>query len=319
MCAAGLSLLLFSIAAITVAIPRLDHYSNILPSARTIYIAQRTNTERREPQLLEIGQAKKVSSSAETPRQMKIVSYNIRWRGGDDLEKLIQFLRSDSEIGGARVIGLQEVDRNKKRTGNKNTIKVIAEELGMYYAWAAPPVAKVGLEEETGVAILSSYPLTDIQRLVLPHDGPGGRRRAALGATISAGNTRLRFYSVHAETRIAVDKKMDQMKAVLEDLGQQPKEMPTIVLGDFNTWEGSAVKRTFKLFGQEGFHTPFDDRSTFSRQILFFDLKLKLDWIWVRNLETKDYGINRKIDLSDHWPLWAIIEMSQNPKAGPTP
>src|SRR5438093_12794137 len=121
MCAAGLSLLLFSIAAITVAIPRLDPYSNILPSARRIYISQRTNTERREPQLLEIGQAKKVSSPAETPRQMKIVSYNIRWRGGDDLEKLIQFLRSDPEIGGARVIGLQEVDRNKKRTGNKNT------------------------------------------------------------------------------------------------------------------------------------------------------------------------------------------------------
>jgi hypothetical protein len=36
---------------------------------------------------------------------------------------------------------LQEVDRNKKRTGNVNTARQLAEALGMRYAWAAPPDA----------------------------------------------------------------------------------------------------------------------------------------------------------------------------------
>ncbi len=74
-----------------------------------------------------------------TPAEIKIVSYNIRWRGGDELRALIEVLRDDTEIGGAAIIGLQEVDRNKERTDCINTARMMAETLGMYYAWAAPP------------------------------------------------------------------------------------------------------------------------------------------------------------------------------------
>ena len=102
----------------------------------------------------------------------------MRWRGGDDLNELIQLLKKDNEIGGATLIGLQEVDRNKKRTNNTNTAKKLAEELGMHYAWAAPPPApgKERDEEETGVAILSPYPLTSATRIILPNPGPGERQ-----------------------------------------------------------------------------------------------------------------------------------------------
>src|SRR5262249_14249561 len=57
---------------------------------------------------------------------------------------------------------LQEVDRNKKRSGKTNTAKLLADELGLYYAWAAPPTVKPNEEEETGVALLSVHPLTKI-------------------------------------------------------------------------------------------------------------------------------------------------------------
>lgn len=67
-----------------------------------------------------------------------MVSYNIRWRGGDELRKLVKFLKDDQEIGGAGIIGLQEVDRNKKRTQNVNTVKLIAEELGLHRMDCAP-------------------------------------------------------------------------------------------------------------------------------------------------------------------------------------
>ncbi len=267
---------------------------------------------RRDP-LLEVGRASRLRPG-ETKGELKVVSYNIRWRGGDDLRQLIKLFQHDSQIGDAAVLGLQEVDRNKKRTANVNTAKLLAEELGMYYAWAAPPTPKTGDEEETGVAILSIYPLTEIQPLVLPHEGPGHRRRAALGVTVNIGGGHLRFYSVHSETRISVDLKMEQLQAVLQDLGKHPGKMPAVILGDFNTWEMTAVTKTHKLFEGKDFHTPFESRATFLRKILFFPLELKLDWIWIRNAEVVKAGIERSIDLSDHWPLWAILRVPTHPE-----
>jgi endonuclease/exonuclease/phosphatase family metal-dependent hydrolase len=281
-----------------------------------------------ESHLLEIGHASRMRTVMDSPSEVKVVSYNIRWRGGEELRQLAQLLKEDTEIGGAAILGLQEVDRNKKRTGNENTAKILAEELGMYYAWAAPSAPDsetraprrrsaagveggnslgVVAEEETGVVILSSYPLSHLQRIILPHEGPGGRRRVALGATVTLGQTSLRVYSVHSETRISVDRKVEQMKAVLEDLDHYPKGMPAVVLGDFNTWEQDAVAKTFKLFSAESFQTPFDEQPTFFRRALFVSIDLKLDWIWVRNLESSGYGVNRKVELSDHWPLWVVL------------
>jgi endonuclease/exonuclease/phosphatase family metal-dependent hydrolase len=258
-------------------------------------------------QLLEIGTGAKPITVSELPPAIKAVSYNIRWRGGDDLRKIAQFLKEDLEIGGAAVVGLQEVDRNKKRTGNKNTARMLAEELGMHYAWAAPPPEKSAKEEETGVAIMSPYPLSNVQRIVLPHEGPGKRRRVALGATVTIGSRQLRVYSVHSETRISFDKKLEQWKAVLADLASYRNDMPAIVLGDLNTWEPGAGAKTTKLFTAAGFHTPFDGQSTFCRRILFVSFDLKLDWIWLRNLEAIKHGVDREIKLSDHWPLWITL------------
>jgi endonuclease/exonuclease/phosphatase family metal-dependent hydrolase len=234
-----------------------------------------------------------------------VVSNNIRWRGGEDLTTLIELFKHDKEIGGATILGLQEVDRNKKRTGYVNTARKIADSLGMYYAWAAPPSPpsdKKQTEEETGVAILSPYPLTDVKRIVLPKEGPGGRRRVAVGATILIGKKSLRVYSVHAETRISSKAKLEQFRAVLEDLTRFDKSLPTIVLGDFNTWQPDAVTETHRLFTTNNFATPFDRKQPTWRTFL---IKLKLDWLWMRGLTAKASGIDRNVELSDHWPLWS--------------
>jgi endonuclease/exonuclease/phosphatase family metal-dependent hydrolase len=248
--------------------------------------------------------------SITTPAKVKIVSYNIRWRGGDDLRALIGLLKSDAQIGGAAILALQEVDRDKQRTGNVNTCRLISEALGHNYSWAAPPsMPSPGVsdpEEETGVAIISAYPMSEACRIVLPHHGPQGRRRVALGATITIGSEKLRVYSVHSETRIAVDKKIEQQRAVLSDLNENHAGIRrAVVLGDFNTWEISSVHRTQKLFEGEGFTTPFASNDPTWRRLL---LGLKLDWIWLRGFRIESHGIDRKVKLSDHWPLWVDLE-----------
>ncbi|HEV2915798.1 MAG TPA: endonuclease/exonuclease/phosphatase family protein [Pyrinomonadaceae bacterium] len=269
----------------------------------------------REPELLETGSPSRPRSLASSaPARIKIVSYNIRWRGGEDLRRLIELLRSDAEIGGASIIGLQEVDRNKKRTGNTNTARLIADELGLHYAWAAPPAApgKERDEEETGVAILSVYPLTDASRIVLPNEGPGGRRRVALGATVTIGPHALRVYSVHAETRTTNERRLQQFQAVLDDAARHAKTERAVVLGDFNTITDDDRRGTSQLFTSADFHTPFpNDEPTWKT----FILKLKLDWVWLRNLRALDYGIDRKVGLSDHWPLWVNVRLDEPVKA----
>jgi endonuclease/exonuclease/phosphatase family metal-dependent hydrolase len=258
--------------------------------------------------LFESGQAVKLRT-APTGAELRIVSYNMRWRSGEDLKKIIKLFREDAEIGNPAIVALQEVDRQKQRSGRTNTAKLLADELGLYYAWAAPPSAKAGAEEETGVVILSAYPLLDVQRIVLPHEGPDHRRRVALGASVKVGDVELRVYSAHAETRLSMDKKLDQLNALLDDLDQRKAAIPAIVMGDFNTWPSDAERKTIKLFSDAGFVTPFGSQSTFVRRVLFVPIELRLDWIWMRGLEAVSYGIDRKIEVSDHWPLWTNVRL----------
>lgn len=260
-----------------------------------------------DDQLLEAGRAATLRKQTATTNELKVVSYNIRWRGGDELKRLAKLLHEDPEVGGASILCLQEVDRKKKRTGNSNTVKTLADSLGMHYAWAAPPAAKPGDEEETGVAILSVYPLAEVKRIVLPNAGPGQRRRVALGATIEIDGRKWRIYSVHAETRIPLDKKMEQYDAVLEDLLGFPADTPAIVMGDFNTWEPNAGGKTAKLFTNAGLKTPFDGQKTFRRRVLFLPIELHLDWVWLRGLEATSHGVDREIEVSDHFPLWTVV------------
>ena len=258
--------------------------------------------------LLESGKATKLRHQTPSTHEIKVVSYNIRWRSGDELKTIIKLLQHDPEVGGAAILGLQEVDRSKKRSGNSNTAKMIADELGMHYVWAAPPAPKPTDEEETGVALLSVFPLSDVRRIVLPHEGPNGRRRVGIGATAEVNNRLWRVYSVHAETRIPFDKKLEQFKAITEDLAKYPPDMPAIIMGDLNTWEAGAGRKTIKFFGDAGLKTPFGEEPTFRRRVLLVPIELELDWVWLRGLEPASYGIDRKIEVSDHWPLWTTVK-----------
>lgn len=267
-----------------------------------------------DARLLESGKAPTIRKLHANSDEIKILSYNIRWRGGDELKQLAKLLGNDPEIGGASILALQEVDRDKKRTNNSNTVKVLADELGMHYAWAAPPAAKPTDEEETGVAILSVYPLSDVRRIVLPHEGPNRRRRVALGATVETDGRQWRVYSAHAETRISVDKKMEQFNAILEDLARYPADMPAVIMGDLNTWQGDADEKTIKLFSQAGLKTPFGSQSTFRRRVLLVPVEFRLDWVWLRGLEATTFGIDRQIEVSDHWPLWTNVKLAATKK-----
>ncbi|MGH9880252.1 MAG: hypothetical protein ACRD6N_02355, partial [Pyrinomonadaceae bacterium] len=46
-----------------------------------------------DKQLLEIGRAPRLQATPKTSTQFKVISYNIRWRSGEELRKLVRLFR----------------------------------------------------------------------------------------------------------------------------------------------------------------------------------------------------------------------------------
>src|SRR5262249_51200301 len=149
------------------------------------------------------------------------------------------------------------------------------------------------------------FPISQVERIPLPHSGPGRRRRIALGTTVQFEPRNLRVYSIHLETRIANGKHADQLTTVLKDANRYA-DLPTIILGDFNTVY-FRTKQPFDLLKAGDFKTrPYEGASF--RKVLF--LRKKLDWIWTRNLEILECGLQEKVESSDHRPVWALLQWS---------
>jgi endonuclease/exonuclease/phosphatase (EEP) superfamily protein YafD len=39
-------------------------------------------------------------------------------------------------------------------------------------------------------------------------------------------------------------------------------------------------------------------------------IEFRLDWVWLRGLEATSHGIDREIEISDHWPLWTSVRLA---------
>ncbi len=196
---------------------------------------------------------------------MDLVSYNIQYGKGRDNQ--IDLDRIVSEVSGADVIALQEVERFWPRSGMADQVEELSDRLNNYY-WVYGPGVDVHLPNsptelnqrcQFGNMILSKSPVLFSRHHLLPKrgsTGPTSIQRSAVEATIDLGETRVRITSVHlthlsSETRMPqVEKLLEiQQKAVFEgapvsgDIGvlNMPEQfvdqhVPThaVLMGDFN-------------------------------------------------------------------------------------
>ena len=251
--------------------------------------------------------------SGNVPAELRILTYNLHGPPNDHMEDLVDALTNDQVLKEATILGLQEVNRHHRKTGYRDVASELATTLGLYYAFAVEnPYQKGG--GERGLAILSRFPISQVERIALPHAGPGGRRRIALGTTVHLGPNRLRVYSIHLETRIANRKHADQLTTVLTDANRY-RELPTVILGDFNTVYFRS-EQTCDLLKASDFQTKPYEGSSFRKALL---LRKKLDWIWTRNLEILESGVQGQIEASDHRPVWALLRWRSEPNATSLP
>jgi len=218
------------------------------------------------------------------------------------------------------ILALQEADKGTARTGGHHVARELAEQLQMSWLHAPAGIPRgiepkvrqwwldfeeqIGLQDpgDTGVALLSDYPMDDVTRIDLPwHECPW-RPRLAVGASIRAGSETIRIFNSHIDPHAAADGLLEQLDVVLGHAGSFAG--PTVVLGDFNTLSRRKAIETRRLLESRGYTTPFPTGTPTWRGA---GLRLHADWIFVRGLDVIRWGVARPLNVSDHWPVWVEV------------
>lgn len=223
------------------------------------------------------------------------------------------------------ILALQEADKETLRAGRHHVARELASALGMNYASVvtglprdAEPHAKqwyLDFEEhiepddagDTGVALLSRWPLNRAERVDLPWTECAWRPRLALAATIElAAAQRLYIFNSHIDPHADIAEQLAQHEAVLARAAQL--KGPTVLLGDFNTLSKRSCTEMRRLLESHGYATPFRTGTATWRAGL---IRLHTDWIFVRGAEVTRSGVARPLGVSDHWPVWVELNLER--------
>ena len=239
-------------------------------------------------------------------RPWRVIAYNIH---GVDGVQLADTISSSPALRDANLLLLSEVHGH----GPCSDACVAAARLGMASAYAPGHDEDRGTE---GVAILSRWPLTDVEVIELPyHDVVfNSARRVAVAATAMTSDGPVRVYAVHLDNRITPTARVAQLAPVLERTRLWPG--PIVIGGDFNTspfsWLGAvvplpsgrqddAVERAVR---SAGLTTPVTASGATSQW-----LEMRLDAIYTRGVAVRRFGVSHDVRISDHLPLWADVEV----------
>ncbi|MHA1523220.1 MAG: endonuclease/exonuclease/phosphatase family protein [Alphaproteobacteria bacterium] len=167
---------------------------------------------------------------------MKIVTYNIQFglgKGGAfDLERVA------SEVDGADIIALQEVERYWQRSGNVDQPAVLAKILDRYY-WAYGPYFDVdastpqpdgtieNVRRQFGNMILSKTPILSTRLFPLPKSALRQRHNMVVGVFEGVVKLRqdgaLRIYNAHLGARSQHDR-VSQILSIRDTIRRAPAE-----------------------------------------------------------------------------------------------
>ena len=229
---------------------------------------------------------------------LRVVTFNIAY--AIEIDRAIEVLRESESLRDPDILALQEMDT----PGTER----IARALGMsavYFPSGIHP--KHG--RDFGCAILSPWPLEDPRKVVLPHGARGsGLRRAAVAAVVVRGEQRIRAYSVHLPSPLAVSggSRREQLRALAADAATAAG--PVVIAGDFNSHD------KVEELAKAGFAWVTRDVGATARfRILGIPLAgLSYDHVLAKGLRAvEEPGATGVVadnrGASDHKPVWAAM------------
>jgi endonuclease/exonuclease/phosphatase family metal-dependent hydrolase len=226
---------------------------------------------------------------------LRVVTFNIEY--AIEVERAIAVLRERGPLRDPDVLALQEMDA----PGTER----VARALGMnavYFPSGVHPKHR----RDFGCALLSPWPLEEPRKLRLPHASRGsGLVRSVTSAVLVRGPERIRVYSVHLPSPLAVSggSRRDQLRTLAEDAAGATE--PVIIAGDFNSHDkvSELEKAGFSWVTREvGATTRVE---LFGREIM----DPSFDHVLARGFRAEAFGVVEKNrGASDHLPVWALLE-----------
>ncbi len=151
------------------------------------------------------------------------------------------------------------------------------------------------------MALLSRLPLSDVTRIDLPWEECPWRPRLAMAATVAG----IRIFNAHVDPHAACGGQLAQLKVIADQADQVADRV--LILGDFNTLSREKCIETRSFLESRGYTTPIPTGTATWRGA---GLRMHADWIFSRGLKITRWGVARRLfQVSDHWPIWAEVEL----------
>lgn len=224
------------------------------------------------------------------------MSWNIEF--GLRADEAAAILAEHDDLRDADVVLLQEMDEPSTAT--------VAEHLGMEQAYASASVHPQ-TDRPFGNAILSRWPVSAPAVTDLPHVAAvQGQPRIALSASIDIDGRRVSAVSVHTETPVLSHKKrLVQFTSLGDDVASLPNDR-VILGGDFNTASSRSVQAVTEELARRRLHRMSAGSGPTLRRAR---REFVLDHVFARGFAPIATGVVRGLDVSDHAPVWAEVEM----------
>jgi endonuclease/exonuclease/phosphatase family metal-dependent hydrolase len=244
------------------------------------------------------------------PALLRVVSFNIAY--GIEVGRAIEVLQQTETLRSPDLLALQEMDA----PGTER----IARALGLNSVYF-PSGVHPKHHRDFGCAILSPWPLEEPRKLLLPHAARGTRlRRAAVSAVIVRGSERIRAYSVHLPSPLAISgsSRREELRVLAADAATAAG--PVVIAGDFNS------HNKVQELANAGFRWLTRDLGPTTRvQLLGLGLVgLSYDHVLVKGfrLACRAHAMGVVAEnrgASDHKPIWVVLLADDARAEAPAP
>ena len=252
------------------------------------------------------------AESAEPPRQLRVLCYNVHWCKGTDGKYDVARVADVIRKAKPDLVALQEVDVGVKRSGRVHDVRELSKLTGLAGRFGPTQHYEGGL---FGNAVLTRLPILDVAIHPLPYTESTAERttypRGAIAVTIKGPDGKpLRFVSTHFQHNVPEDR-VAEAKAINKLFASDGDDSRTILAGDMNAVpDAEPITELLKKWTNA-----IDEAETPTAPAT--KPRSRIDYIFYRNAQEFRLIESKVISepvASDHRPVLAVLELRPESK-----
>jgi endonuclease/exonuclease/phosphatase family metal-dependent hydrolase len=183
--------------------------------------------------------------TSEPTGRLRVATYNVHGCVGTDGQRSEGRIAEVIASMSADIVGLQELDLGRARSGHADQAALIAAQLGWKYHFH--PAMRRG-DEQYGNAIVSRFPIALKRAAEMPGPAPWYCREQRSAIWIQAETDLGPVHIINSHFGLGYSERALQAKLLIGPswLGSVPPDEPAILLGDFNSMRTSRPYRIIK-------------------------------------------------------------------------